>query len=380
MLEQPGVLLTRAGTLEPGTPTGGVPRLDATGFVQVAPGAAGNVLRSDGAQWVASVDPTIDPPALSIAIFGETRRVAFSQSQIAASSDAPPAYEWTTAVQTQVYNVGPDNAMYYPSTSAGGLAREAIRTSGALSRYPLTDMGGVVANGFCGAFFAQAPVTGLDPWTYVIGRVTGPALHRWSGAAMRGSTSPGWSAPDVFTGNPVISNIVDMRFDSAGNLWCMDTAAVGIIRYPGINGAPGLLLADVQINGANWPGSRQSCAVASNGDLWVSNYVAGAGALRMLRAASIAALVGAGLSNPAPDVTITVNGFLGLEGLAFDYAGNLWVTGYDNTRLGMLAAADLATSGAKTPVIVLTGGGRLGNGGATGPLFPRLHQGFGPLK
>jgi hypothetical protein len=322
-----------------------------------------------------------DPPALVISLFGEARRVGFSASQILASNDQPPRYEWTTAVQTQVYAIGPDNAMYSPSTSAGGIVREALRPSGAMPRYPVTGMGGAAAQGFTGAFFGQAPVTGLDPWTFVNGRVTGNQLQRWIGANMRGSTAQDWSTPDLFTSTaPAFGNIIDLCFDAAGNLWVMDTATVGVLRYPGINGPPGALTPDVYINGGNWPGSRQSIAISRAGDLFVSNYVAGAGGVRRLNAAGIAAIVGAGLSNPVPTNTYTITGFTGIEGICFDYAGNLWVTGYDNTRLGLVLAADLATSGAKVPAIVLTGGGRLGNGGATGPLFPKLLQGFGPLR
>jgi hypothetical protein len=324
-----------------------------------------------------------DPPALSIPIFGEARRVGFSASQITASNDQAPRYEWTTAVQTQAYSIGPDNAMYSPSSSVGvggGIAREALQPSGVMPRYPLTDMGGVVNNGFRGAFFGQAPITGLDPWTFLIGRTTGTRLARWSSSVMRGSTQQGWSAPDYFTGVPAFGNLVDLALDAAGNAWVLDTAAVGIVRYPGANGPPGVLTADVIINGGNWPGSRQSIAFNRAGDLFVSNYVAGAGGVRRLDAAGIAAIVGAGLSNPVPTNTYTITGFQGIEGICFDYAGNLWVTGYDNTRLGLVLAADLTTSGAKVPSVVLTGGGRLGNGGATGPLFPSLHQGFGPLR
>jgi hypothetical protein len=322
-----------------------------------------------------------DPPALGVGLFGETRRVAFSASQIAASNNQAPRYEWTTAVSVQVYAVGPDNACYYPSASLAGIAREGLRPSGVMPRYPLTDMNGVGNLGFIGAFFAQAPNTGLDPWTFVSGRGSGNALYRWGGAVMRGSTTPGFADPDVFTSAaPAFGNLVDLAFDEAGNLWMMDTAAVGVTRYPGFNGPPGVLAPDVYINGANWPGSRQSLAINRNGDLWVSNYVAGAGTIRMLNAAGIAALVGAGLSNPVPTVVITSTELVGCEGLCFDYGGNLWVSSYDNTRLLRFAAASLTTSGAKTPDIILTGGGRLGNGGATGPLFPRMFQGYGPLR
>jgi hypothetical protein len=102
----------------------------------------------------------------------------------------------------------------------------------------------------------------------------------------------------------------------------------------------------------------------------------------MLNAAGIAAIVGAGASNPAPTVIITSTELRGAEGLAFDYAGRLWTASYDNCQIIRFAAADLTSTGSKTPDVILTGGGALGNdsGGAIGPLAVRFFSGYGPMK
>lgn len=328
----------------------------------------------------ADLDPD-DPPALFVPMFGVSRLLAFSASQIGVSSNVAPKYEWTFPGGIEVYYfaVGPDGALYHPSTGVAGIARYPLRGSGELRRYALTDLNGLASLGAVSAFFSQAPASGMDAWAYISGTASN-TWTRWGADVMQGSSQPGWANGDAFTS---VISARDCAFDEVGNLWIHDGSSAAA-RYTNFAGAPGAAVSDVLLQGSNWTsgaGSMQHCAVSRGGDFWLVRYVFGAtGPVRMANAALIASLVGAGPSNPAPSVDITINGFPGLEGCAFDYAGNLWLCSYDSPRVGCVLAADLTTSGAKTPAIVLTGGGRLGDGNATGPVGVRFAKGFGPLR
>ena len=52
-------------------------------------------------------------------------------------------------------------------------------------------------------------------------------------------------------------------------------------------------------------------------------------------------------------LTVTATGVDGPELMAFDNAGNLWVASLNNNQVVALTAADLATSGVKTPLTTL---------------------------
>lgn len=334
-------------------------------------GPEGTVPMSDGTTWVptAFIDPS-DPPALTLTIFGEARMVGFSQSQLLASSNDPPRYNWTLPVEVSQYAVGPDGATYTGSGSGGGVMRTALRGSGTLLRYPLAASGAPRNLGF---FAGQCPASGLDPWTFFLVEA-GAVVRRFPAAAMQGATQPSWVTGDAFTG---IAAPDDAAFDAVGNVWFQQTTALR--RFTNLAGAAGAATADVEIVGANWPSGLDGIAVSPGGDLWVGRY-SGGGDLRMLDAAGIAAIVGLGVQDPVPTVIITSTELAGAEFPVFDYAGNLWVASYDNTRVLRFPAASLTTSGAKTPDIVLRGGGLLGNGSATGPVVMRFQPGFGPVR
>lgn len=336
---------------------------------------AGSTLVWNGTSWVTTqgdIDYS-DPPALVISIFGANRMVAFSQSQILSSHDEQPRYQWNTPVTINQFSVGPDGAIYTGSTSAG-ITRMPLRGSGSLTRYTIcatpagANMGAIVW------FASQAASTGLDAYT-LFGKRANPAdaVLRFPASAALGSSNPAWNTPDIF---PTIG-ITDTALDSAGNCW-IQSSSNNIVRYTNLNGAPGVGVGDVQLTGSNWPANRQGMAVSSIGDLYSARY-AGTELARMITAATIAGLVGAGPSNPVPNI-ITSNELRGAGWPVFDYAGNMWMPSYDNTRILRFAAADLLASGTISPSIVLTGGGTLGNGGSTGPSAMRAWIGTGPLK
>jgi uncharacterized protein involved in copper resistance len=156
------------------------------------------------------------------------------------------------------------------------------------------------------------------------------------------------------------------------------STTIGRFPIAQLSGGAGALTRDVILQGSNWTGSDQEgLALNSAGDLYVSRY--GNADIRMLNAAGIAAIVGAGVSNPAPTAIITVNGVVP-DRIRFDNAGNLWVADYDHARVVRVPAASLAASGAVDPDIILTGGGTLGNGGSTGPQGLSFFAGFGPVR
>lgn len=356
---------------------GAVPVVNDAGddWTMVAPGAEGGILTSDGERWARNAAFVDDPPAMFLPIFGD-QWVAFSESQITESHDEPPKYRWDTGLGPGINwpnpAIAPDGSIYYTSTSGNGIMRVFPRGSGPIPRYKVA---GNFTPATAGKLCVFAGFTG-DAWVLLSSNSLGE-MQRWFGDWIRQSTFPTWVAREVFTGM-ITSN--ENAFDAAENLWVTDGSS-RINRYNNVGAAPGALVADVEINGANWPSQRTGLAISEAGNLWVANYVAGAGSIRMLNAAGIAAIVGAGLSNPAPTLTITgVDGFLGIDRIAFDYGGNLWLSAFDTTRVGRIPAAQLGTGGTKTCDIVLTGGGALGDGNNSGPEHIRFFPGYGPRR
>jgi hypothetical protein len=318
-----------------------------------------------------------DPPAIAVSVFGTTRVVAFSASQITASNSEAPKYIWSPPAAVTNFAIGPDGALYNTSstlTGGLGIARFLPRlSSGDLRRYKVANLT-ASTNGVL-AFYSQAPRSGIDPRAVFAPNASGGA--RLGAGSVVGSTVPEWASLTTFTYSPATPT--DAAFDQDGNIWVAVTTGAALVRM-NVTGAGGAIVADVHFAGSNWPGSSQGVAVAANGDVWRSNYAAGAGTLRMVTAAQVTAAIGAGSSNTVPTVIITSTDLTGAEFIAFDYSGNLWAVSYDNTRILRFAAADLTSSGAKTPDIILTGGGTLGNGSATGPLVIRFFPGFGPVR
>jgi hypothetical protein len=312
-----------------------------------------------------------DPPALAINVFGTSRICVLSQSQIQASNSQTPSWVFATPSTVPRMAVGPDGCFYDANSTIGGVARYLPRmNNGTLVRHKIATAN---TNGFGVAFYAQAPGSGIDPWSLFLVTTTGGV--RVPAAVMIGKTNPDWSAETVFTFS---SNAADIVFDSAGRLWLVTPTTV---RRVDVTGPGGTVTPDVEFTGSNWPsGSLQGVAIASNGDLWVSNYAGGAGTIRMVTAAQIVAATGAGPSNTVPTVIITSASLVGAEYIAFDYAGNLWACSYDSSTVIRFAAADLATSGVKVPDIILTGNGMFGNGTSTGPNCLRFMPGFGPVR
>jgi len=131
-------------------------------------------------------------------------------------------------------------------------------------------------------------------------------------------------------------------FDRAGNMWVLGgtTADPPVARYPAaMFASDGDKLPDVIIDspsfGASVPGPKV-LAFDAAGNLWVS--VVAADKVVMFTAAQAAA-------GGSPTATVERTGINSPQGLAFDAAGNLWVAAHDDDAVVRIDAAHLATPG-----------------------------------
>lgn len=134
-----------------------------------------------------------------------------------------------------------------------------------------------------------------------------------------------------------------MLFDDRGNLW--GSSFVGNTVF--------MMLASQLLTSASvamsviWAGSNTAgatgIAFGPTGLLWVGGYAAGAGTVKAFDPTNPVS------GNPAPTIALTSTSFVGVEDIAFDAAGNLWVLNFDNKHLIRIPAASLGASGAVVP-------------------------------
>jgi sugar lactone lactonase YvrE len=131
-------------------------------------------------------------------------------------------------------------------------------------------------------------------------------------------------------------------FDRAGNVWVLGgtTADPPLARYPArVFASDGVKAPDVVIEspsfGSAIPGPKV-VAFDPAGNLWVS--VVAADKVVMFTAAQIAA-------NGAPVASVERSGLTSPQGLAFDSSGNLWVAAHDDNAVVRIDAAHLTASG-----------------------------------
>ncbi len=131
-------------------------------------------------------------------------------------------------------------------------------------------------------------------------------------------------------------------FDRAGNVWVLGgtTADPPLARYRASDfAADGLKVPDVVIESPSFGGGIPGPKVVAfdpAGNLWVS--VVSADKVIMFTAAQIAA-------GGQPVATVERGGITSPQGLAFDSAGNLWVAAHDDDNVLRIDAAHLTTSG-----------------------------------
>ncbi len=131
-------------------------------------------------------------------------------------------------------------------------------------------------------------------------------------------------------------------FDRAGNIWVLGgtTADLPLARYPAaLFASDGVKVPDVTIEsssfGSSIPGPKV-VAFDPAGNLWVS--VVAEDKVVMFTAAQIAA-------GGAPTATVERRGLISPQGLAFDSAGNLWVAAHDEDAVVRIDKDHLVMSG-----------------------------------
>ncbi len=157
------------------------------------------------------------------------------------------------------------------------------------------------------------------------------------------------SPPPKVTITGLPANSLWGAFDSSGSLWIASATGNTVVEFRAdqllVDGAP---TPNVTITGFNAP---SGVAFDTAGNLWVAN--GNPGTVVMFSAAQL--LVGGAL---VPDVTISANAgsFAFPRGVAFDAAGNLWVS---NTAAGSdtvvkFTPAQLAVSGSPAPDVTIS--------------------------
>jgi sugar lactone lactonase YvrE len=173
----------------------------------------------------------------------------------------------------------------------------------------------------------------------------------WAGVgdAPDGSTMLGFGPASVATTGSASADVAantggsdGFTFDRAGNLWVVGgtTDAPPLARYPAAMFAgDGDKTPDVVINsptfGDSTPGPR-ALAFDSAGDLWVS--VGSTDEVVMFTADQLAA-------GGSPAAAVERGGLTGPQGIAFDAAGNLWVAAEDDAAVVRIDRSNVGSSG-----------------------------------
>ncbi len=179
----------------------------------------------------------------------------------------------------------------------------------------------------------------------------------WTNNGPGGAGTLAFASPSLrATGSPTPAHSqmnprpADVAFDKDGNLWVASGEPdTGIRRFPAaaIAGAapatPDVVLTGEAFSGGGIP-TIAGLAFDPAGNLWVSK-VAESAVIKFTPAQITAT------GTPTPSVKIT--GFMGGAGaLAFDSAGNLWIAAARPVRYN---AANLGASGSRAPDVVLNG-------------------------
>ncbi len=292
-----------------------------------------------------------------------TSPVAASGGLVRAAYDAPGAQEvcvreGETANATVSYALIPSSQKLWLSTSNGAAEIEAFAESS------LTATGSP----------APSVLMGSSPG---IPRASGVALDRrgnlWialgSGELRRYPASvlgtSGVKVPDVIITGPLLSigvpGPIDIAFDASGNLWTSIGWSDKILRFsPTQLIASGSPIPEVELTGL---GDPHALAFDSAGNLWVGDHTSGAPRVHKVAAASLAT---SGTVTPVLSIdskdTSPVISYTGPAGLAFDSAGNLWISYGTQGVIVRITPAELSGTGTVTltPSIQIDAGGPKG--------------------
>jgi sugar lactone lactonase YvrE len=159
-------------------------------------------------------------------------------------------------------------------------------------------------------------------------------------------------AAAVILSEPAGTNPLAVAFDPSGNLWVSNSVASTVVEFAHsqlrVSGSPTPAVTIGAVNGSlAYP---EGLAFDRAGNLWVANWDSGT-------VVSFAPSQRLTSGTPTPAVTLSaVNNSIGLPiGLAFDAQGNLWVSNQSNSSVVEFSAADLISTGAPNPAVLLQG-------------------------
>lgn len=133
-------------------------------------------------------------------------------------------------------------------------------------------------------------------------------------------------------------------------LWVADYTAGRAVKFSAaqLNGAGGVVVPPVILSGANFAGGVEYMAFDAAGNMWITFYD-----VNQARCYAAADLLVSG--NPVPLVILTfTTEAAGASGIAFDDDGNLFISNFENGRTYKFLASQITTSGVKVPVLTLT--------------------------
>ncbi len=184
-----------------------------------------------------------------------------------------------------------------------------------------------------------------------VGDCSGRA-YRYSTAQLASSGSP---APSVTIDATSHGCVAGLAFDASGDLWATISTASQVLEFtPAQLASGGAVPPAVTIGSDSASSLAGPIGLAFNaaGDLWVANL-----SRSTLVEFTPAQLAVGGL--PTPAVTIAADATPSLSspaGMAFDPAGNLWVSNAVTNTVVRYDAAQLATSGSPTPAATIASG------------------------
>lgn len=177
-----------------------------------------------------------------------------------------------------------------------------------------------------------------------------------------GLGSSGEKTPDVTLSGPALSGgspgPIAIAFDASGNLWTSIGWSNKVVRFGASQlTASGSPAPEVELSGL---GDPHALAFDAAGNLWVGDHTAGAPRVHKVATANLGAT---GTVTPARSIdskdTSPVISYTGPAGLAFDPAGNLWVSYGTSGVIVRLTPAELGGSGQATvtPSVQIDAGG-----------------------
>ncbi len=172
------------------------------------------------------------------------------------------------------------------------------------------------------------------------------------------ATIRGYAAADLLaTGAPVPVVVLSVAgaaiqqgiLVDGDDIWVGDFSPSRIFKLSAaqLNGAGGVVVPPVMLSGANLAGGVEFMAFDAQGNMWVTFY--NVNEARKFNAADL--LVS---GNPVPSVVLDLPEVTGACGIAFDDEGNLFVGNFDNGRIYKILAANLLVSGPAVTSLVLT--------------------------